>query len=237
MNTTSLKTLAAGLLTCFSLSGLAETTNAQLFGNDTINRAPVGRIPASSQPGIYDSRIPQQWHDQRRMNQRYIPTNAVDGTQDDYRRYKGRCADGQCNLGPENGTMGNDTASYRGRRRSGRNYDSAARYQSRSARTTGWDPGNPTIDPATGLPTERTRRHDHADGEHRQGHCRGGDCRKGQCGCPEGQCVCPMGQRHNHRDGQFQGNGIATRNAPGAFRRDNVKPRSSGSRSSAGTIH
>jgi hypothetical protein len=203
MNSSILRTLAAGLTACVCLSGLSESATAQFFSNDTTIQPLDSRLPPNSRFELYDSRIPQQRLDQQRMNERYIRTNAANDLQAYDRSLQGRCADGQCHHRPENGINGTDSTSYRGQRRGGQNYDSAARYQSRTNLTTSWDPTNQPIDSVTGLPMERPRRQDHINGEGHREHCRGGGCEKTNCNCPEGQCDCPVGQRGN-RDGQFR---------------------------------
>lgn len=190
------KTLAAGLMACVCVTGLSQSASAQFFSNDTSAPALNGRPPAIGQTGVYDSRRPSQWQNQRRMDDRNLRTNAnrsttYEGAYEGTRQ--GRCPDGQCDFGQVNGGNRGEGTSYRGRRHRRDGYHSVG-YPSRSALTTDWDPANSPIDPATGLPSERSFRHGFANGEGRRGYGRDGNCSQGQCDCPEGQCDCPLGQ-------------------------------------------
>jgi len=227
MHTSTLRILAAGLTACVCLSGLSGSANAQFFSNDNSIQSPNGPL-AAEQRGLYDSRMPQQWQDQRRMDERYLRTN-VDGAQAYDRTDQSRCENGSCRHRPTDGLNASDGTAYRNNRRSQQGYDSASRYRSRSALTTSWDPANAPVDPTTGLPMERPRRRDHANGEGYRGQCRGGECRTGQCDCPEGQCDCPIGQRHS-QNGQFRQRRMDQQNAPTGYddfnltRRNNATP-------------
>lgn len=229
MNTSTLKTLAAGLMTCLCLSGVSDSANAQFFESDTTTQPLNGRLPLAAQPGLFDSRQPRSWSPQRRMGGRYIPTSAVDSNPTSDRGYSGRCENGSYNQRTTRGAIGTNSTSYRGDRRGRQGYDSASRFQSRSALTTGWDLESRSIDPATGQPTERPRRRSHANGEGQRGHCRGGDCGPGQCDCPDGQCDCPVAQRTG-RNGQFRHHRMDQQYTPDGYSnrdltyRNNVKP-------------
>lgn len=227
MNISALKTLAAGLMTCLCLSGFSGSANAQFFQSDTTIQPLNGRLPLNAQPGLFDSRQPQSWSPQRRKDERYLPTNAVDGNLTRGRGYQGRCENGSCSHRPTDRLTGTDNTSYRGDRRSRQGYDAAARFQSPSALTTGWDLERRSIDPTTGLPTEHTHRHGHANGEGHRGQCRGGDCGPGQCDCPDGQCDCPVGQRSG-RDAQFRHHRMDQQNTPGGYNNSDLTYRNNG---------
>lgn len=221
MTTSFLNTLAAGILTCVSLTGTLQSASAQFFDNDGIG-TPNSRPPASQYNDGYGRHVPPQWQDRAGMDPRYIRTNSADGAgpRDDFRPSQERCTGGQCQLNRGERTMNNGTASYGGRRGRSNGLADGNGYQSRRAMTTGWDPSNPdAIDPATGLPMQRSYRggHDHADGERHGGHGRCHDCVNGQCDCPEGQCTCPDGQRGTR--------GFDPRNAPASYDEFNLTRR------------
>ena len=232
MKTSFLNPLAAGLLTCVCLAGVSESASAQFFNSNELN-APTNRLSAPLYNDASGRQLPQQWQDRgridQRMDQRYIRTNTTDGTlpQDEYRSRQGRCADGQCQHNRGDRTMEDGATSYRGRRNRSNGLADSSGYQSRRSMTTGWDPSNlDTIDPATGLPMERSYRqgHDHADGEYHRGHGRCRDCVNGQCECPEGQCTCPAGQCEC-RDGQRGPRSLAPRNSPAGYDNFNLTRR------------
>ncbi|MFY9253807.1 MAG: hypothetical protein WAO83_10175 [Fuerstiella sp.] len=225
MNSSTLKTLAAGLLACVCLSGTSSSARAQYFGDtadNTIRSSPDG-YPPSRYSGQFGPAMAPQWQDQQSMDQRYRLTNtnangynsSLNRGLSNSRGYPGACADGQCTVRPGSSGMGADSASYRGQRNYDQNYGSAGRapYSSRSALTTSWDSAVSAVDPVTGLQAERPARHDHANGEGHRGHCRGGECTKPACDCPDGQCDCPD-VRRSGRGAQFNHQRINDQNSP-----------------------
>lgn len=226
MNRTKLTTLAAGLMTCVCFGGLSESANAQYFSNG--NDRPVPGNRTYSQPSELFRPIASQqlqWQDQMRSrNDRYLRTNVGGPTPDGYNGSSGsRCPGGQCQHRSYDGVQPTDSLTYRGQQSNPGDYRSR-RFQSRSALTTGWDPSRSTVDPITGQPSERSRRHIHTESEGPHGHCRGGACHQGECDCPEGQCDCPVGARHNH-DSQSRYRGLDQQQSPTSYDRFNLTRR------------
>lgn len=229
-------TVLAGLLTCVCVTGMSQTASAQFFSNDLA--APQNnRTTAPAFHDAYGRQVPQQWQGLTqgppRFDQRYLPTNAIDGsngslTPDGY-RLRQECADGQCQHNHRERNSQEGTASYQGRRSRSSGLADGRGYQPGRTLTTGWDPSaSNAIDPNTGMPTERSYRgnHSHANGEGRHGlnGCR--DCSNPNCACVDGQCTCPAG-RHSCKDGQCE---HGRRNVPSGYsdfsltRRNNTNP-------------